>query len=84
MCGIFLYLTNNEEGYIDDKYVNILNNFEIGKNRGPEFSTLNKYDNIFLGFHRLAINGLNSNSNQPFEIDNLKLICNGEIYIIKH
>ena len=85
MCGIFLYLTDKDDYYNSDKYyVNITNNFEIGKNRGPEFSTLNKYDNILLGFHRLAINGLNNNSNQPFEIDNLKLICNGEIYNYKN
>ena len=83
MCGIFFYLTNKEEYYQDDTYTNILKNFEIGKNRGPEFSTLNKYTNILLGFHRLAINGLNIKSNQPFEIDNLKLICNGEIYNYK-
>ena len=83
MCGIFLYSTNNNDWNQDEKYVKILKNFEIGKNRGPEFSTLNKYDNVFLGFHRLAINGLNSNSNQPFIIDDLKLICNGEIYNYK-
>ena len=83
MCGIFLYLTDNYDNYSSEKYVNILKNFEIGKNRGPEFSTLNKYENFLLGFHRLAINGLNNKSNQPFEIDNLKLICNGEIYNYK-
>ena len=83
MCGIFLYLTDNYDYYSSEKYVNILKNFEIGKNRGPEFSTLNKYEKFLLGFHRLAINGLNNNSNQPFEIDNLKLICNGEIYNYK-
>ena len=35
---------------------------------------------MILGFHRLAINGLNSESNQPIEIENIVLICNGEIY----
>lgn len=35
---------------------------------------------IILGFHRLAINGLSNDSNQPFEIDGCILICNGEIY----
>ena len=38
------------------------------------------YNNIIFGFHRLAINGLNTKSNQPFEINNCVLICNGEIY----
>ena len=33
------------------------------------------------GFHRLAINGYkDSASNQPFDINNIILICNGEIY----
>ena len=35
---------------------------------------------LVLGFHRLAINGLSSVSNQPFEIDGCILVCNGEIY----
>ena len=34
-----------------------------------------------LGFHRLAINGVDDElSNQPFFIDGIYLICNGEIY----
>ena len=33
------------------------------------------------GFHRLAINGFNEKkSNQPFFIDGVYLVCNGEIY----
>jgi asparagine synthase (glutamine-hydrolysing) len=50
-------------------------------NRGPEFSKLDtSFQNLILGFHRLAINGLNDESNQPLVIDNVVLICNGEIY----
>ena len=77
MCGIF--------GIINPKYDTkvITSSFDKGYKRGPEFSVLNKYDNIYFGFHRLAINGLNSKSNQPFEIDNIILICNGEIYNYK-
>ena len=34
-----------------------------------------------LGFHRLAINGVgDEQSNQPFFIDGIYLVCNGEIY----
>lgn len=36
--------------------------------------------NIFMGFHRLAINDLSDSGNQPFVMDNITLICNGEIY----
>jgi asparagine synthase (glutamine-hydrolysing) len=35
------------------------------------------------GFHRLAINGLNTESNQPLIQDDVLLICNGEIYNYK-
>jgi len=52
-----------------------------GKNRGPEFSDLQHISmNAIFGFHRLAINGLDDISNQPITIDNIHLICNGEIY----
>lgn len=78
MCGIFAILNNNVPLEI------IQNSFEKGKNRGPEFSKLDcSFNNLILGFHRLAINGLNDESNQPFEIDNIVLICNGEIYNYK-
>jgi asparagine synthase (glutamine-hydrolysing) len=56
---------------------------EKGKNRGPEYSKVFSYENMYLGFHRLAINGLDEVSNQPFLIDNILLVCNGEIYNYK-
>jgi asparagine synthase (glutamine-hydrolysing) len=80
MCGIFAILNNDHT-----LKPNIQTLFEKGKNRGPEYSKLIHY-NIFslsLGFHRLAINGLNEQSNQPFDIDDILLICNGEIYNYK-
>jgi len=78
MCGIFALLHNNNEVVDMD---NILQNFMKGKSRGPENSKLEVInDNLILGFHRLAINGLNDNSMQPLNIDGVILICNGEIY----
>lgn len=77
MCGIFA-LFNSPNNHDD-----IANEFSKGSLRGPEFSKLQFLNNSILGFHRLAINGLNSNSNQPFEINNILLICNGEIYNYK-
>jgi asparagine synthase (glutamine-hydrolysing) len=38
---------------------------------------------MVLGFHRLAINGLDSISNQPIVYKDVVLICNGEIYNFK-
>ena len=79
MCGIF-FLLNNQTIPSDI----IKSEFLKGKNRGPEFSKLDSsYNNLTLGFHRLAINGLNDEANQPLIIDDVSLICNGEIYNYK-
>jgi asparagine synthase (glutamine-hydrolysing) len=79
MCGIFSLLNNNN---LPDKLV--IQSFQKGKNRGPEFSLLKKINILCdFGFHRLAINGLNEGSNQPITIDDVTLICNGEIYNYK-
>jgi asparagine synthase (glutamine-hydrolysing) len=80
MCGIFALLNENNEQFSS----NVVNEFEKGKRRGPENSTLNtNYLQMILGFHRLAINGLNEASNQPLVFENIVLICNGEIYNYK-
>ena len=76
MCGIFALINNDNAITQRD----LTASFEKGRSRGPEFSILEKHDNIDIGFHRLAINGLNTESNQPFDIANCLLICNGEIY----
>ena len=78
MCGIFSILNGNE---ISHDFVNI--QFQKGQTRGPESSKLVKSLKLNMGFHRLAINGLNEKSNQPFNIDDIMLICNGEIYNYK-
>ena len=75
MCGIFSILNS----CLEKK--NIVHHFNKGSPRGPENSTLNvPFHKIYMGFHRLAINGLDKHSGQPMEIDNCVLICNGEIY----
>ena len=80
MCGIFTLL-NYEQKITKDI---IQNQFEKGRGRGPEDSVLQKVGcKITFGFHRLAINGLNTESNQPLVKGDLTLICNGEIYNYK-
>ena len=77
MCGIFSVLNNN---YSNEK-INYC--FHKGSKRGPEKSEINYFNDgkIIFGFHRLAINGYKDpNANQPFNINNISLICNGEIY----
>jgi asparagine synthase (glutamine-hydrolysing) len=80
MCGIFSLLNCHES----INYEMITNEFIKGSRRGPEFSKLETvYSQIILGFHRLAINGLNDLSNQPICIKDITLVCNGEIYNYK-
>jgi asparagine synthase (glutamine-hydrolysing) len=82
MCGIFAYFSKTS--ITSSTHIgNVLKyEFDKGKSRGPESSSFVKINsrNIWLGFHRLAINGLNNESNQPFCISGVYLICNGEIY----
>ena len=79
MCGIFAILNNSKINETIEK------GFKSGSGRGPEFSKLvTTQNNVTLGFHRLAINGLNETSNQPLHVNGITLICNGEIYNYKH
>ncbi len=78
MCGIFSIIGCSSKE-------NVLEEFNKGQSRGPEYSHL-YFDttyNSYIGFHRLAINGLDAGSNQPIVIDDCILICNGEIYNYK-
>lgn len=80
MCGIFALLSthilNMDQNVIKMEFIK-------GKKRGPEYSKLHNATNYVLGFHRLAINGLNVQSNQPIVHNKIVLICNGEIYNYK-
>ena len=54
------------------------------KARGPEYQTLAcPAPGVHIGFTRLAINGLTVAGHQPFEHDDLAIVCNGEIYNYK-
>jgi asparagine synthase (glutamine-hydrolysing) len=78
MCGIFAYLGNN---YSDDELKEVAYNI---KHRGPDSTTFKRINsNLLFGFYRLAINGLNPESDQPMELNGTYLICNGEIFNYK-
>lgn len=82
MCGIFALLNTNNNDHTQN--IIIKEQFYKGKRRGPEYSKLeDQYMKMILGFHRLAINGLNIQSNQPIVFKDIVLICNGEIYNYK-
>ena len=82
MCGIYSVL--NWRYSRDDIFTKKLENqFMKGRIRGPNHTTFHIRDHkVALGFHRLAINGLDEVSNQPISSsdDKLVVICNGQIY----
>lgn len=67
MCGIYCALSSSQTS------------FDCLSHRGPDESASTTVDNVFLGFHHLAIVHPTT-SNQPLSIDGIYLICNGEIY----
>jgi len=83
MCGIFALLNYDVNHFYTNSINELKDEFMKGKNRGPESSVLKVFLRILFGFHRLAINGLNEESNQPLIINDIVLICNGEIYNYK-
>jgi asparagine synthase (glutamine-hydrolysing) len=82
MCGIFASLSDeNEEELIP--YIKKI------QHRGPDASSIKQIDtisfdekiyNLIFGFHRLAIVDVSSKSMQPIVLNDLVLICNGEIF----
>lgn len=78
MCGIFSYLGTK---YTEQQLIKFANKIV---HRGPDSTTSKKIkDDLFFTFHRLAINGLNPESDQPFIKNGIYLICNGEIFNYK-
>ena len=80
MCGIFALL--NADSRLTNEIIN--NAFYKAQSRGPELSKLiTPCIACNIGFHRLAINGLNTDSDQPMLNEEVLLVCNGEIYNYK-
>jgi asparagine synthase (glutamine-hydrolysing) len=73
MCGIFALIRPSI--YVKTA----MDAFDKGAHRGPDESIFQTLRTVWLGFHRLSINGV-SNGSQPFEKNGIYLICNGEIY----
>ena len=48
--------------------------------RGPDMSRFEKIPCGYLGFHRLAIMGLDDRGMQPFHMNGDAVVCNGELY----
>ena len=54
--------------------------FERTVSRGPDMSAFIETKSGYLGFHRLAIMGLDESGMQPFEMNGNYVVCNGELY----
>ena len=67
-CGAGLPLARFQEG------------FHRTKSRGPDDTRVIDTGKGWLGFHRLAIMGLQPEGMQPFSLGGDYLVCNGEIY----
>ena len=77
MCGIYSVLNYTSYTHHFSKFLKLAH-------RGPDHSSMKELTdhNIMLGFHRLSINGLSYESNQPMynSSRNIILLCNGQIY----
>lgn len=74
MCSIFCCTTKR----IDKAKMNEC--FYKTISRGPDMTAIDETPSGYMGFHRLAIMGLNAEGMQPFWVGNSMLVCNGEIY----
>lgn len=77
MCGIFAYCSPKYTGLTGTSI----------KHRGPDEKTIKTYSkenfHCHMEFHRLKINGFSKDSSQPFNVDNIYVLANGEIYNFK-
>jgi asparagine synthase (glutamine-hydrolysing) len=80
MCGIFYYECATKTKLSIKELAFFHGNFSKILHRGPDKSVFVNDGSRVFGFHRLAINGHTSASEQPFYIKGCRLICNGEIY----
>lgn len=82
MCGIWTLI--NKDNSCKKEFLHYFWNIQ---HRGPDNSHLETFDNVYVGFHRLAIMDTSFKSNQPYIIKQedrtIVFICNGEIYNYK-
>ncbi len=84
MCGIYARFLSDEaiEFYAHADTPHGMVTHPLLSHRGPDESKVLSSDAITLAFYRLAIVGRESGQ-QPFNIGNVTLLCNGEIYNYK-
>ncbi|UOY06100.1 asparagine synthase (glutamine-hydrolyzing) [Muricauda sp. SCSIO 64092] len=73
MCGIYITNIPYDTSEVEEKLNSIVY-------RGPDFTGIEKVNDLTLGHLRLAILDLDPRSNQPMVHENLHIVFNGEIY----
>ena len=73
MCGIYLTNFDYDQLEINTKLQSIYF-------RGPDYTGIEKIQNLTFGHLRLSILDLDPRSNQPMTFENLTIVYNGEIY----
>ncbi len=74
MCSIMGYCTSGAALDLFKK------GFDETISRGPDMTRIISTGKGLLGFHRLAIMGLDESGMQPFYLNGSYVVCNGEIY----
>jgi asparagine synthase (glutamine-hydrolysing) len=74
MCSIFCITDKSVDKAVVEKA------FDRTVSRGPDMTVFEETSGGYIGFHRLAIMGLNASGMQPFYYKNNISVCNGEIY----
>ncbi len=81
MCGIWALI---EKSGCSSDIAKYLADFWQIKHRGPDNSHFETFNQVYVGFHRLAIMDTSFKSNQPYVFNDVDrtivFICNGEIY----
>jgi asparagine synthase (glutamine-hydrolysing) len=80
MCGIYGKIRNSRSNDSSSQELELM--MATSEYRGPDSHEVKIFDNVQLGFNRLAIIDLDPRSNQPFERKDLNkvIVFNGEIY----
>jgi asparagine synthase (glutamine-hydrolysing) len=83
MCGVVAAIVDRASTICRPMVAEVVRDaFNVSHSRGPEASRLEVLadGNVYLGLHRLAINGAGESGGQPLNLGTSTLVCNGEIY----
>jgi asparagine synthase (glutamine-hydrolysing) len=79
MCGIFCYYNMFHVSPLIKKFIEP--EFKKLKHRGPDNSKFEQINShVIFGFHRLRVNDLGTDGDQPIKCKETYAICNGEIF----